>query len=292
MTITEVLQDLGVPYIPAGVHKNVRTGWIGLNPCPWCGSTECHLGINIEHGYANCWHCGPVNPVSAITKLSGKSGIAVAHMLGAVDLSPREERPVGKYQEPFDTCRLMDCHTTYLRTRKIDPKVGSHLWGLKGIGPDGGNLAWRIFIPIMLHGKPVSWTTRAVGQRQGIARYLTAKPEQEEVSHREVLYGADYVRHAAIVVEGPFDAMRIGPGAVATLGIGVSDAQINLLSKIPVRAICFDSEERAQRKAREIARRLEPMEGETYTVQLSTGKDPATVQESEIRSLRKKFLDD
>jgi DNA primase len=211
-------------------------------------------------------------------------------MLGLVGYhTEQEERPVGRYIEPFGTGKLLSCHESYLASRKISKAAAKTLWQLKGIGPDGGSYAWRIFIPIIHHGKSVSWTTRAVGQDRE-PRYMTAKPEQEEISHRDLLFGADYVRHAAIVCEGPMDAMRIGPGAVSTLGIGVSEAQINLIAKYPIRAICFDSEERAQRKAREIARRLEVMDGQTFSVELSTGKDPSSASAAEIKKLRAEFL--
>lgn len=285
MNVIQVLQELNIPYVEQ--HKNVRSDWVGLNPCPGCGSVDSHLAINLSHGYCCCWHCGPINRVAVLSKLAQCNVKTVCQLLNEVQTTITE-KPTGKYTPPPGVGILKSCHLSYLNSRKINPKDAKKLWNIQGIDQDGGDHAWRLFIPITHNGVPVSWTTRAIGKSP--IRYMTAKPEQESRSHRQCLFGLDYVRSAAIIVEGAMDAMRIGPGAVATLGIGLSQAQITLLSKIPIRTICFDSEQRAQHKARDLARTLEVMDGTTTVVELQTGKDPSDASDEEIQELRERFL--
>ena len=57
-----------------------------------------------------------------------------------------------------------------------------------------------------------------------------------------------------IVVEGPFDALRIGEGAIATLGSGWKNEQARLISTRFKRSyILFDAEEDATLRARKLA---------------------------------------
>jgi hypothetical protein len=106
------------------------------------------------------------------------------------------------------------------------------------------------------------------------------------VPRNRLLYGWDYVRQGVIVVEGPTDVWRVGPGAVGTLGLSVSATQIALLSKVPTRVICFDTEPQAQRRASALADALSVMPGTTYKVELDSA-DPGKATRKEIRRLRK-----
>ena len=93
-----------------------------------------------------------------------------------------------------------------------------------------------------------------------------------------------------VVVEGPFDAMRIGPGAVAVMGTGWSRAQLLAISKFPVRAVVFDSEPEAQERARRLCHDLSVFEGKTSRIQLDAA-DPGSASKAEITRLRKYFLE-
>jgi DNA primase len=173
-----------------------------------------------------------------------------------------------------------------MKGRGFDPDEIVKLWGLQALGLSGF-LSWRIFIPIVYHGRMVSWTTRTIGDQE--PRYISARPDQELVSIKQSLLGEDYVRDVVIVVEGPFDAMRVGPGAVALFGNAVSPAQIKKLSQIPTRVICLDNETEAQRRACKLCSLLEPFPGRTINVVLDA-KDPGSASEHEIQLLRRSFL--
>jgi hypothetical protein len=157
------------------------------------------------------------------------------------------------------------------------------LWGLQGIGPTGDQ-AYRIFIPIKYRGEIVSWTTRSI--RDKGLRYLSASSEQERLPHKNLLYGEDLCFNVVIVVEGPFDVYRTGPGAVATFGTSYSREQLLKISKYPVRVICFDAEVQAQVQARKMVAELSCFPGKTYNVVLDS-KDAGAASDKEIKALRK-----
>ncbi len=230
--------------------------------------------------------------VEALAKASGRTFAHVKALLGGLAPPERpDERPRGHLQLPPDVGPLGAAHRKYLRKRRFDPDELERLWGIRGIGDLGGALAWRIFIPVRDPlGRTVSWSTRAIGAVGDGMRYRGAKAEQSEVPRGEILYGAEHARHAVIVTEGPTKCWRGGVGFVATAGVGFSPAQVSLISQYPVRAVLFDGEREAQRRARQLAEMLAPFPGETYVVQPSV-EDLDDAPDEEIRELRERFLE-
>jgi DNA primase len=161
------------------------------------------------------------------------------------------------------------------------------VWGVKGIGLEA-RLSWRIWIPIHRRGETVRWTTRRIGG-MGI-RYITAKPDEEVMPAKSLLFGADFVRHAAVICEGPFDAMRLGPGAVATMGLTYTQDQVARMARWPVRVICFDNTPTAQRQADKLAKALSVFPGTTTKIVAETGEDVAEADEDEVKTIRETFL--
>jgi hypothetical protein len=206
---------------------------------------------------------------------------------GRVEVLPQQRR--GKLVIPAGVGPMLPIHRKYLSLQRgLDPDEMDELWGVRGIGL-AAEYAWRLWIPVYHHGEIVSWTTRAIGT--GSQRYLHAPPSQESQPLKSVLYGGDLVRHAVVVCEGPIDAWTIGPGAVATCGLGYTRSQLLEISKFPIRVVCFDREPAAQKRAKRLARQLQVFPGETHVVELETGKDANECQRSEIMELRKRFLD-
>lgn len=295
MNTTEILQELGIDYRESGEHPNVRSGFIGVN-CPRCTEGKSggfKLGIPLGGRGASCWTCGRLRLAEVLHELSGAPWGKIKELLGSLPEGGQPwRRPAGgKLILPPGVGPLQAAHRRYLEGRGFDPDRLARLYGVAGIGLEGGRLAWRLFLPVIWHGETVSWTTRAVADTQG-ARYHGARPEQEVLPAKTVLYGGDYVRHAAVVCEGPFDAMRIGPGAVATLGVQWTEEQKCWLGRVPVRVICFDGEPAAQRRAEELAGRLAAYPGRTAVVRLESGPDPASAEQGEIDELRRLYLDE
>lgn len=287
MKITDILTEYGVQYRLHGASPHVTKGWCGTI-CPWCGrgTDNFGLGFNLSTGAATCWKCGNANPAKALSALTGLPVGKCIELLGGMDRPRWVERPTGKYVPPHPLEPLGEVHCRYLYRRGFDPDELVRLWSLQATTIHA-RLGWRIFIPVHLRGEAVSWTTRAIGEKA--KRYVNASPSEEAVPLKRLLFGADYVRHCAVVVEGPFDVFRIGPGAVATLGLQYTGAQAAKLAKVPVRVVAFDNEPTAQVRARQLCAALSSFPGETHHAVLS-GKDPCDSPRGEIEELRRRFL--
>lgn len=193
-------------------------------------------------------------------------------------------RAIGKLKEPKHRSPLMRAHREYLKFRNFDPDLLTRLWDLEGIGLSA-KLAWRIYIPIILQGSRVSWTTRAIGPNI-TQRYVSAAATEESIPHKDCIYGIDFACHSIVIVEGPADVWRIGPGAGGLFGTAFTASQVQLLSRFPFRYILFDNAASAQAQARCLAEQLSCFPGET-TVLECDAKDPGELRPSEVRRLRK-----
>lgn len=298
MTLSEVLDELGIERVGTE-HHHVGNGWTGMD-CPFCspGSGAFRMGIPEEtKGAVSCWTCGPHRLWETLSLASGRPIRDVAALCGGMTADrPGERTPDarGRLVLPFDSGKLRRAHRNYLRDRHFDPKELVRLWGIQGIGPLGGVYAWRILIPVRRGEETVSFTTRAITDDVKL-RYRTAKPSEEKISSRDMLYGSELARNAIVICEGPLDAWSIGPGAVATLGLGYSQTQLSLMAAYPVRAVCFDAEREAQKRARKLVRELEAFDGDTFLIELEHGKDANLCLKTrkgrkEIRQLRSRFL--
>lgn len=291
MKFEELLTAHRVPYQTEG--RYCRDGWVQFQ-CPWCrGGTDPnkpYMGYNSYGGYVNCWSCGRHPLGDTIIRLTGLGWREVKDLLGRVDRRRvGEPKFTGKLVLPGGLGPLQPAHRRYLAGRGFtDIDKLEQMWGLQGIGI-AARLRWRIFIPVHVAGRVVSWTTRVISDASHNERYRSAGEQEEAMPHRTLLYGADYARHAIIIVEGPLDVWRIGPGAVCTCGTGYSPAQVAAMARYAVRGVCFDNEPAAQRRARQLADTLSVYDGETFNITLDS-KDPGSATPHELARLREEVL--
>lgn len=286
MTIEDILEEYDITFHREGGHHHARPGWLQLD-CPFCGpkTNKFHLGYNVHLKYFNCWKCGGHHPVPTFQQLGILRETAQEIFRGLdTETAIPPERTRISLQEPAGIGPLLRPHRDYLRERGFKPKQISSIWGVQGIGLVA-RLSWRLYIPIIFGGAKVSWTSRAIGDRVS-QRYLSASAEQESMNHKELVYGIDYCRHSIVIVEGPIDAWKIGPGAGALFGTAFTPAQVRHLINIPYRFICFDSSREAQLKAQELANQLAVFPGETQNIILDA-KDPGEASEKELRAVRR-----
>lgn len=289
MEFKEILREFNIHFETEGRYS--RPGWLQFQ-CPFCmtGSdpNKLYMGFNIAFGYCNCWRCGKHSVTSVLVQAAGMSYASAKKIVEDLDLDKTTAtiKRTGKLVLPKGIGELLPVHRKYLRKRGFEPTQLSRLWNVGGIGL-AGRLAWRLYIPIYLHGEQVSWTTRSI--RKDGMRYISAGLDEESYPHKRLLYGEEYCRHAVIVHEGPTDVWRTGPGAVATMGTGISRGQVRRLSRYLTRAVCFDNEPEAQQRARRLCNELQSFPGETFNVILDA-KDAASAEDSEIWELRSKFL--
>lgn len=259
--------------------------------CPFCagGKSGWHLGIHIESGNGHCWRCGKLPTAKILRAIVPTANLreifrtytthrraiaAKIKIMHATDLEyPPDVRELG-----YSQCK-------YLTDRNFDPDFLVVEWGLKGVGPMGGEWAWRILIPICNQmGHEVSYTSRALSESRS-PRYLTASNERSLENPRSLLYGEQYAEDTILVVEGPTDVWRIGRGAVATLGTSWTKEQAVKISKYKRRLIMFDNETEAQKHAQELAGAVAAADG---TTDIITGlkTDPGDLTSSEVAELR------
>lgn len=285
----EVLEELNIPYRTEG-HHHCRPGWVQTD-CPSCspGSHSFRMGYSLEGGGLACWACGKMRVIPSLAELANVSESDVRKLMGTgwfEKHATTESKSKGVLTLPDGLDNLLPAHLKFLKGRKIS-KAKAALHGMKGIGPYT-HLRWRVFLPIVHRGQVVSWTTRTILPDEEI-RYWSAKPEQEIIGHRKVLFGGDLANNTVIVCEGPFDAIRGGPGFVATFGTAITKAQVLLLSKYHVRVICLDTDKPGRRAAKHLADSLSAFPGATYRVTLDA-KDVGSADIQEIRELRSRFL--
>jgi len=286
MSLPDLLANLQIDFKLAGEHHHAREGWVQID-CPFCSHSphKYHLGLVERGNLSNCWRCGIHRSSDALSLITGRSEKEMFLLLRPLfDLpAPRKVKTSGKLSLPPHS-DLLPQHHRYLERRGFAPSEIESLWGVKGIG-NSSRLSWRLLIPIFYEGEIVSWTTRSIGNHS--ARYINAKPDQEKISAKSILYGLDHCSPKAILlVEGPTDVWRIGPGAAAVMGTAYTESQIEILSRFPVRYICFDREPQAQRRAHAIIDQVSVFPGETYNIILEKASDPGEAKGRELRELR------
>lgn len=283
MNIRGLFKQLSIDFIEGG-HHHARSGWLQVRTCPFCRSGNYHLGYNTRAGYFNCWKCGSHSSFETLKALgaSGKDAATISRERTNEAVGKRERKGLS---EPSGRGPLMDAHCDYLRSRGFEPGELERIWHLEAIGI-AARLAWRIYIPVELHSRRVSWTTRSISSRPEIKRYMSASVDEEAINHKDLLYGGDYCRHSCVIVEGPADVWAIGPGAVGLFGQDFSSAQVRRLVEIPNRFICFDNQVSAQARADELCSALSVFDGTTTNLTIDA-KDPGEASEKELKLIRK-----
>lgn len=284
----KILEEYEITFKQHGEHHHTTKGFVNLD-CPFCSrnTSKYRLGYSLSYHYCSCWVCGYHHPTKVLHALTGT--YFTLQKAKKYKFKSKSSGVVGKYTIPNQVGDLLKGHKDYLVNRGFNCKSLVRLWQIQGIGISP-RLSWRIFIPIFYQGEPVSWTTRTIGNNK--LRYISASKQEEKIPHKHLLYGQDYARNAIIIVEGPFDAWAIGPGAVATFGLTWTNEQISKMIQYPLRIICFDAEPKAQMKARELGEMLSGFPGDTRLLKLKTGKDAATASKEEIKEIRKLYLED
>ena len=288
MTLVELLRERNVPFCLAGEHHHVTSpDWVGVD-CPYCspGWSKFRMGITHSCRTASCWTCGRHPPIKAIAELTGLRPSEVFDKLGvdAQSYKSHTEKIQGKLVIPEGLAPLLPIHKEYLEGRGFDPNEIEETWGIKGTGIHG-SLPWRLWIPIYLGYDLVSWTTRSLIDEG--KRYINASAEEEKVSAKSIIYGEHLCGRSIIIVEGPMDVWRIGPGTGSTNGIKWTEDQALRIAKFARRMIVFDNEPEAQRQARKLAARIESFPGQTLVAEIETGKDPGDCSKKELKELRK-----
>lgn len=272
------------------IDYEIRKGWVNIQ-CPFCGDTDKHLGL--QNHTATCWRCGKQSIYQVIKKLGGDPSIVLYS--GIYTISEYQNNSIVYNKKdlilPGDI-KYNKIAKQYIENRNFDIDELIRDYKIQFTNADNGlyksvngssiNYKFRIMIPIFYNNKLVSWTGRSYVNDS--VRYLSLSIEDEIISHKTILYNECDTRNV-IVVEGLFDAIRIGRGAVCTFGTAYTKSQVLELTKYNRVFILFDNEIVAQKQAESLAVELN-MLGVTAEVVSGIDTDPADLSIDDVKYLR------
>jgi hypothetical protein len=272
----------------------VNDGWININ-CPLCGDMSFHGGFNIAGDYYHCFKCGGSGLDFILRRLLGIGSDDVADIRHRFDFSHAIVQQLNKKKESKVSTVVMEgrelskVDRKYLLSRKFDPDYLIEKYGIKS-GGIAGTWKFRIMIPIYFDGKLISYQARDTTGKQ-IPRYKNCSIEQSIIDPKRVFYNMDNCKgNRAIVVEGVFDAWRLGDGFIASFGTSLSAGQIKLLaSRYKNVVFLFDPEAEAQRRARKYGALLSSLGLEVDVVDTELPYDPGDMTEGDANNLRKEL---
>jgi hypothetical protein len=277
--------------------RHYHYGWVSM-PCPFCrGDAGNHLGFSPKYNVFTCWRCGRHTIGEVLSMLLQKPKYeAVQYALEHYSLDPYSALQHKKrdLQRPFELAMIgsktpHELHTKYLESRNIDTQWLIDNYDAR-FTQEHETHRWRVILPVWYDGKYVSYVGRDVTGNE-TRRYLTCYPEKEVRDIKQCLFGMQRAVHDTVIVtEGPFDALRIGEGAVAVLGTGWNQEQARLVGTRFKRSyILFDAEKDAIIRARKMAAACSMFpdhKSSVITLSGEQGKDPASLPETTIIKLR------
>lgn len=301
MDIERLLLDFNIPYATEE-HKHCTDGWVNVH-CPFCvGQQNFHLGISKEHGGCHCWRCGGKSTINTLGKILGLPPAEVTKILRNYDhtatrrkLVKEPEVSIHPFKYPSPNFPLTRAYKNYLAGRGFDPDHLEQEWKLLQTGPvsflDGIAYNHRIIIPIYWDGKPVSFQARDITGHSD-RKYLACPRKRERVHHKDILYGKQELWEslsALIIVEGVTDVWRLGPCAVATLGIEFKMEQVLHLAKYNDRFfIAFDNDLQAQMQARKLSIKLRALGKKVHIETIK--EDPGSMSQDDADHFVKELL--
>lgn len=283
----------------------VSRGWTNIN-CPY---HEHHNDITFKGGfndlgdYYHCWICGPHPLDETLSKLLNVPKSVIPEIIEKYRYTPKEKgklirrSTVKSLSLPNDS--FLECERKYLEKRNFDVDELQKKYNLVG-GGFVGKYKYRIIIPIYENGILVSWQARTILDKKvcdelKIPRYKNLPIESSVKNPKDCFFNIDNCNDdEVVIVEGPFDVMRLGDNFMCGGGTIFTNEQVKkLLHRFRKVKLLFDSEEQAQKKARKIAFMLASVgiEVEIIDAYSDYGKnDGGDLSESEAKDLRSKIL--
>ena len=283
--VCAILDEASVEWTRTGKHST--EGWISVC-CPHClpSDTSFHMGINETNGATNCWRCGPHRFYDTLVALGvSRAGQAIKDHSDFRQREKVEKVRLPSVSLPSTAGPIVGPYAAYLKGRGFDPVELETVWGCRASGPIG-KLAYRVLIPYTVRGTLVTFQGRAISDKQEL-RYDGLKDSESVLTTKECVFGMDQAPGSSVVVvEGPLDCIRCGPGAVALSGTAYSDTQIGMLrSRFKSVTVLFDNESKAQLQGRKLAVALGSLGMKARNANLEDVKDPGELPINEARTL-------
>lgn len=286
------LSEYNIEYSTFG--KNVQTGWAGITcPLPDCGDTSDHGGFNLIGGYYHCWRCGGHQVETVIRYLLNCTYSEALRIKDEfsdkyiIQQKAKERKKVRSVNLPGCE-KLLFCDRKYLEGRGFDPDFIFNRYQIHG-SDLVGDWRYRIIIPIIYHGKIVSFQGRDITNKQFL-RYRTLELEKSVIDPKSIFYGWDQVqgRETVVIVEGVFDCWKMGEGVIASLGKNITPYQIKLLVSGGFKRVFWlidCNDERSKEFAEKAAKDVSIFDVECIIIDMSNGKDPGDLTEQEVKEV-------
>lgn len=293
------------PYNPAGAGRpeTVESGEYYRVNCPYCGDTRFRLYINYRWNTIqndgrpalNLAHC--FNEQCDLANLADELKGYVARSLGRGSRvgyrKPETFKPVSWPGRCIPLAELPAEHAAirYVRLRRFDPGVLTREWDVRYCLESEHSLVRdRLIIPVYWDGEMVGWQARAIGEKHAGPKYYT----MPGLKKTQMLFNGDRARKSkfGVVVEGVFDAFRVGPAAVALLGKAMSGRQRELAVEYwGGGAMCILLDPDAVEDMERVTKQLNPAAFKlgAWSMVLPDNKDPADFDSKELWGLISAF---
>lgn len=251
----------------------------------------------MENGHYNCWKCGWHPLPSVIKELVGCGWQQARQILKTF---PGKGNRISTYARekfigaasislPPGCVPLHGPYSRYLMGRGLDPEMAYQKYGLVASG-NTGEYKFRVIAPITVGRRLVSFQGRDITGEQKI-RYKTCPKDLEVMHHKHIVYNSDNSRgDTALVVEGVYDVINIGDGAVATFGTSYLPEQVEFLTTRYRRIfVMFDPESKAQEAAQSLAIEASICGVEAYVIEKLDAGDPGEMSKVDIQALKKEI---
>jgi hypothetical protein len=280
----QFLHDHGINFDP----QNSR-GYLSLQ-CPFCSDSGKHMGLHSEKSSGYCWKCGG-HPIDTVVKImTGEDWWKIKNQY-EIGIIPGKEIVPGSdcLVLPYGIAPLSFEQIEYLKRRKFDPDMLIRKYKILGT-KHIGDYNFRIIIPIIYNGRPVSYLGRDYTELSPI-RYKVCEIKDEVIHHKHILYNMDNCPgEHAVVVEGCTDVWRLGDGSIATMGTGWTTRQVNLLAKRYKRiTLLFDAGADAVARAENLGNNLSGVGLDVEIISLREG-DPGSLPQNEADDIMKHII--
>lgn len=293
----QFFKDYRIHYWTEG--KNVSPGWVNTQ-CMFCDDSSNHLGWNLSKGYVNCWKCG-VHPlkeaISRLLKISQDRAFSIIKEYEEVSSTYlKQHKKIAQAESvQIPGSELSKYHRKYLESRNYDPDKLIEKYGITGTNPgeewEKLNYELRIIVPIIFNRQVISFQGRDITDKQK-ERYKGCPIEKSVINYKHVFYNLDNANSDKVcVVEGIPDVWRMGDGFICSFGSTLHSSQIRILSEyFNTIYFLFDSEDEAQKKAKEYGNQLASMGKKVEVFDLHEDNlDPGDLPEYEVEEIRKEL---
>lgn len=275
-----------------GKGENVSRGRVGVT-CPFCNDVYNHLGLHkTGQKQPYCWKCGSHSWYDTIRALSGSNPREVIKQYGDI-LSMEAFSSVQKYETYATVCLppgdkdFGEVHLKYLERRGFDPEYIIEKYDLR-VTKGFHSYPFRIIIPIIFRNKIVSYQGRSYVNHT--PKYLTCAPDKEVIFHKDIFFNLDNAKNEnVIIVEGVFDAMKLGSNSIASFGTAITANQVlTVMNNYDRVFMLYDGEDEAQEKARKAAVTLSSAGVKVENICLDKG-DAGDMNEDDVFHLKKEL---